>query len=87
VLTQPTMLKKFTRFKQKLTEKKRDLPEELKDDLDINLDMITSLIRNYRNESGRPNEKVLLREQCYVDLQLFIPCCKKIYALMEFFGQ
>jgi len=87
VLTQPTMLKKFTRFKQKLTEKKQDLPEQLKDDLDVNFDMITSLIRNYRNESGRPNEKVLSREQCYVNLQLFIPSCKKIYVLMEFFGQ
>jgi hypothetical protein len=81
------MLGKFNKFKQKLDRKKQDLPKEVKDDLDINLDMILPLIRNYRNESGHPNEKVPSREQCYVNLQLFIPCCKKIYELMEFFKQ
>ncbi len=71
------MFGKFNKFKQKLDGKKQDLPKEVKDDLDINLDMILPLIRNYRNESGYPNEKVPSREQCYVNLQLFIPCCKK----------
>lgn len=85
VSKEQTLLKKFSKFKQKLNEKKQDLPKELKDDLDVNLDMIIALIRNYRNESGHPNGKVLSREQCYVNLQLFIPCCKKIYELMKFF--
>jgi hypothetical protein len=73
------------KFKQKLDEKKQILSKEMKEDLDTNLDMIVALIRNYRNESGHPNGKVLSREQCYVNLQLFIPCCKKIYDLMNFF--
>lgn len=81
------MFGKFNKFRQKLDIKKQDLPKDLKNDLDINLDMIIALIRNYRNESGHPNEKVLSREQCYVNLQLIIPCCKKIYELKEFFGQ
>lgn len=85
VLTQQTVFKKFNRFRQKLEVKKQDLPEDLKKDLEIELDMIASIIRNYRNESGHPNEKILSREQCYVNLQLFIPCCKKIYELTEFF--
>jgi len=87
VSKEQTLLKKFNKFKQKLNEKRQDLPKELNEDLDTNLDMIISLIRNYRKESGHPSGKVLSREQCYVNLQLFIPCCKKIYELMNFFKQ
>lgn len=85
VSQETTLLKKFNKFKHKLTEIKKDLPSNLKEDLDTNLDMIVSLIRNYRNESGHPSGKVLSREQCYVNLQLFIPCCKRIYELRDFF--
>jgi hypothetical protein len=87
VSKEQTLLRKFNKFKQKLNEKKPDLPKELKEDLDTNLDMIVSLIRNYRNESGHPNGKVISREQCYVNLQLFIPCGKKIYDLMTYYRQ
>lgn len=87
VSKEQTLLRRFNKFKQKLNEKKPDLPKELKEDLDTNLDMIVSLIRNYRNESGHPNGKVISREQCYVNLQLFIPCCKKIYDLMTYYRQ
>lgn len=85
VSQETTLLKKFNTFKHKLTEIKKDLPPNLKEDLDTNLDMIVSLIRNYRNESGHPSGKVLSREQCYINLQLFIPCCKRIYELRDFF--
>jgi hypothetical protein len=87
VLTQQTLFGKFNKFRQKLDSKKQDLTEDLKNDLEINLDMVIPMIRNYRNESGHPNEKVLSREQCYVNLQLFIPCCKKIFELKEFFSK
>ena len=76
---------KFRIFKNRLNQMKKDLPKENLEDLDTNLDSIVALIRNYRNESGHPSGKVLSREQCYVNLQLFIPCCKKIYELIDFF--
>lgn len=85
VFEEKTLLRKFNKFKNKLREIQRDLPPDIKEDLDTNLDMIVSVIRNFRNESGHPSGKVLSREQCYVNLHLFIPCCKKIYDLMEFF--
>ena len=80
-----TLLKRFTKFRNRLYEIKKDLPKDLQEDLDTNLDMVVSLIRNYRNESGHPSGKVLSREQCYVNLQLFVPCCAKIYELKDFF--
>lgn len=87
VFEEKTLLRKFNKFRYKLREIQRDLPPNIKEDLDTNLDMIVSVIRNFRNESGHPNGKVLSREQCYVNLHLFIPCCKKIYDLMEFFRE
>lgn len=85
VFEETLLLRKFNKFKNKLKEKHKDLSSRVKEDLDTNMDMIVSVIRNFRNESGHPSGKVLSREQCYVNLHLFIPCCKKIYDLMEFF--
>jgi len=82
-----TFLRKFNLFKSKLKEISGDLDSKIREDLDTNLDMIVSLIRNYRNESGHPTGKVISREQCYVNLHLFIPCCKILYELMEFFKE
>lgn len=87
VSEEKTLLKRYNKFKNKLKEIQKNLPKETKEDLDTNLDMIVSLIRNYRNESGHPSGKVLNREQCYVNLQLFIPCCKRIYELRDFFRE
>jgi len=78
---------RFTKFKNKLTEINKDLPPEIKSNLGSNLDMIVSIIRNYRNESGHPSGEMITREQCYVNLQLFIPCYKKIYELKKFFDE
>jgi len=83
---QPFVGSKFKVFRTRLNEIKKDLPKEILEELETNLDFIVALIRNYRNESGHPSKKVLSREQCYVNLQLFIPCCKKIYELMNFFN-
>lgn len=82
-----SLLSRFTKFKNKLTEINKELPPEIKSDMESNLDMIVSIIRNYRNESGHPSGKIISREQCFVNLQLFIPCCKKIYELKKFFAE
>jgi len=82
-----SLLSRFNKFKNKLTEINKELPPEIRSDLDTNLSMIVSIIRNYRNESGHPSGKIISREQCYVNLQLFIPCCKKIYELKKFFAE
>lgn len=78
---------KFKVFRNKLSEIKKELPKETLEELETNFVFIIALIRNYRNESGHPSGKVLSREQCYVNLQLFIPCCKKIYELRAFFKE
>lgn len=85
VFQEQFLLRKFKHFRNGLNPIKKDLPKEIAEDLETNLDAVVALVRNYRNESGHPSGKVLSREQCYVNLQLFIPCCKKIYDLRKYF--
>ena len=61
------------------------LPDEIKENLDTNLDGIMNTIRNFRNDSGHPSGNRISREQCYVNLNLFVPYCKKAYQLIDFF--
>lgn len=83
---QRTILQKFRKFKAVLDQHvMADLPSEIKEDLDIDFAGILSVIRTFRNESGHPTGKILEREQTYVLLQMFVPYCKKIYQLIDFF--
>jgi hypothetical protein len=85
VSNQRTLLLKFNEFKKQLDNMKNDLPPDLKDGLDSNLVMIFELIRTYRNDAGHPSDREIKREQCFINLRLFIPCCKKIYELKNWF--
>jgi hypothetical protein len=81
-----TILQKFRKFKAALDQHVlADLPSEVKEDLDIDFAGILSVIRTFRNDSGHPSGKVLGREQAYILLQMFVPYCKKIYQLIDFF--
>jgi hypothetical protein len=81
-----TILQKFLKFKSALEKHVLPkLPAEIKEDLGIDFEGILSVIRNFRNDSGHPSGKILGREQTYVLLQMFVPYCKKVYQLIEFF--
>ena len=81
-----TILQKFRKFRAALEKNVlAALPGEIKENLDIEFDGILSVIRTFRNESGHPTGKILEREQTYVLLQMFVPYCKKLYQLMDFF--
>lgn len=83
--SQRTILQKLNKFKNILDQNLSILPLDVKEDLDTNFSGIVSMIRTFRNESGHPSGRIISREQCYVLLQLFIPCSKKIYQLMDVF--
>ncbi len=86
VTKERTILQKVNKFRRILEQQTKDLPSEIKEDLDTNFAGILSIIRNFRNESGHPSGKIIDREQAYVLLQLFPPYCKKMYQLMDFYA-
>ncbi len=84
VFSERTILQKINKFKNTLDQHIKSLPQELKEDLDTHFAGILSVIRTYRNQSGHPSGKIVDREQAYILLQLFIPYCRKMYALIEY---
>jgi hypothetical protein len=80
---------KFKIFKNKLDQEIGDgiinLDKEISENLDCNLEGIMNNVRRIRNDSGHPTGKEVSREQCYVNLNLFIPYCKTAYQLMYYF--
>lgn len=87
VYTEKTILRKLNKFLKVLEQHQKDIPSEIKEDLDTDFMGIMSVIRNFRNESGHPTGKIISREQCYILLNLFIPYCKKLYQLIDFMGR
>ena len=85
VFKQKSILQKVNKFKNILDQKIKDFPSAIKEDIDTNFAGILSIIRNFRNQSGHPTGNIIDREQTYVLLQLFVPYCKKMYQLREFF--
>ncbi len=85
VYTEKTILRKLNKFLKVLEQHQKDIPSEIKEDLETDFMGIMSVIRNFRNESGHPTGKIIGREQCYILLNLFIPYCKKLYQLIDFF--
>ncbi|MDT4969835.1 MAG: hypothetical protein QOJ64_4572 [Acidobacteriota bacterium] len=85
VARERSILPKLNKFKKILDANMGILPSHVKEDLDTNFSGIISMIRNFRNESGHPSGKIISREQCFILLQLFVPCCKKIYQLIDVF--
>ena len=81
VLAQRTLLQRFNKFRHVLGQNLEILKSSTREDLDTNFGGILSLIRNFRNESGHPSGRIISREQAYVLLYLFVPCCKKIYEI------
>lgn len=85
VFQERTILQKLNKFRNVLEQNPKGLPSEIKEDLDTHFAGILSVIRTFRNQSGHPTGKIMDREQTFVLLQLFIPYCKKLYQLMDFF--
>lgn len=85
VFSEKTILQKFNKFRNILDQNMKPLPSDVKEDIDTNFAGILSMIRNFRNSAGHPTGKIISREQCYVLLNLFIPCCRKMYQLINYF--
>lgn len=79
------ILPKVNKFKTILDTQMTKLSDDIREDLDTRFNGVLSLIRTFRNDSGHPSGKIVSREQQYVNLQLFVPYCKKMYQLIEHF--
>ena len=57
-----------------------------KDDLQTHLATTAAIIRRFREEADSTKKQIVNREDCAHFLQIFLPCCQKIYQLKKFFS-
>lgn len=85
VFGERTLLQKFNKFRNLLEPQVKNLPPDVKEDLDTHLSGVLSVLRTFRNSAGHPSGLIIDREQVYVLLQLVISYLKKQYQLMGVF--
>ena len=73
----------FEQLMKVLEPLKSAMPKDLGEDIDTWLPGVFNFIRNQRNDAGHPTGASFTREQAYANLQLFVPYCKRIFALIE----
>jgi len=77
--------RRYDGVKEIITKNKSKYPRDISEVLETNLDGIFHLIRVTRNDAGHPKGKVIKRQIAFVNLQLFVPYCKTIYGLINWF--
>ena len=77
--------KQFDEFRKYFSQTKPQLPKKISDDIEVQLDGVFNFIRNCRNDVGHPTGRSIDRSLAFNNLRLFIPYCKRIYELIEFF--
>jgi hypothetical protein len=85
--TDNAMIKtQFGELAKQLYPLKQQIPTELSRDMEIYLDGVFNLVRNYRNEAGHPTGRDIPHEIAYSNLQLFRHFSKRVHGLIEYLG-
>ena len=63
------------------------LDTSLTGNIETNLDGIGTFMRLQRNDSGHPTGIKKSRDEMFVNLRLFVPYCRQIYDLLDWFEQ
>jgi hypothetical protein len=75
---------KIEAFRKGLEPHLKTLPDSVKEDLDINLNAVQSILRIARNGAGHPSGAgPPSREQVYINLQIFVPYAVQVARLRQ----
>ena len=72
-------------FMRKFTPLKNELPEDLRQDLEIILEGIYLLIKNTRDDSGHPTNVVVTRDQLFSYFAIFPMYAERISKIIDFY--
>jgi hypothetical protein len=81
------IFKKHQLFVKSFAEARYQVPKTLTNNIETQLTGIFDLIRNSRNDAGHPALGADIdRDSVYSHLRLFIPYCRRIYGLIDWFS-
>ena len=78
--------RQFDEFTKCITNLIGSIPADISDGLNTVLLGVFEMIRNNRNDAGHPTGRSIPKEHVFANLQVFIPYCKKIYQLIDYFN-
>jgi hypothetical protein len=82
-----SIYRKYEIYDKRFATVRSLVPKALSDNIDSLLRGVFDLIRNSRNEAGHPASGMLVdRDVVFSHLRLFIPYCKRIYGLIDWFN-
>lgn len=85
VPNEPTLARKVNRFSNILRAKFSDLPTQVREGMEIQMNAALEVIRTTRNDAGHPTADPPDLEQVRLQMLLFVPMWKKMKQLGEFF--
>jgi hypothetical protein len=83
--TRRNYVQKFSEFRRRLDPLKPQLPGDLADAIDLQMNSVLELLRVSRNDAGHPTGVTLSREACFTNLRIFASLISRIYKLKLFF--
>lgn len=78
--------RKFEEFDNKLKGQilaRQDIPNDIKENIENELNGIFSIIRRYRNDAGHPTGLTITRDEAYANLYVFPTYLRKVYKLIS----
>lgn len=74
---------KFDEIMKEIQRIKSELPTDVQENIDSELQGIFNLIRYQRNDTGHPTGKLVTRDEMFMSLRLFRTFCNKLYQLVH----
>ncbi len=78
---------KFDEIMKEIQRIKPQLPTDVKENIDSELQGIFNLIRYQRNDAGHPTGKSVTRDEMFVSLRLFRNFCNKLYQIVRWLSK
>lgn len=80
------LLRKVEVFRR-TAEQQTMMEYKLREELDVHIFGLLSIIRTFRNDAGHPTGEIISRDQAFTLLHLFPHYCKRMYQLKAWFEQ
>lgn len=71
----------FEKVDAKLRTFRKDLPQDLRNDLDLHLNGIATILRNHRNDAGHPSGREFQRGEVFSFFQMLPEYLKRVHAI------
>ena len=78
---------KLQQFEKRLAAAKGSLPQDLSENIELNITTIFQLIRLTRNDAGHPKGKRVDQEECYQNLVVYANAHRKLHRLKDYFDE